>query len=77
MRGNSPVTSGAAANPAAFASALCELAENPERIGSMGACAAEFANANYSLPTMLQSLDALYTALLEKQTAVSENAERR
>jgi len=52
---------------AAFASALCELAENPDRISAMGKSAAEFATASYSLPTMLRSLDALYSALLEKK----------
>jgi glycosyltransferase involved in cell wall biosynthesis len=57
----------AEAHPAAFASALCELAENPGQIARMGRCGAEFANATYSLPTMLQSLDALYSALLEKK----------
>ena len=57
------------AEPAAFASALCELAENPGRVASMGRCAAEFATASYSLPAMLQSLDALYSALLEKKDA--------
>jgi glycosyltransferase involved in cell wall biosynthesis len=54
--------------PAAFASALCELAEDPGRIAGMGRCAAAFANATYSLPTMLQSLDALYSALLDKRS---------
>jgi len=46
---------------------LCELAENPDRISAMGKSAAEFATASYSLPTMLRSLDALYSALLEKK----------
>jgi glycosyltransferase involved in cell wall biosynthesis len=54
--------------PAAFASALCELAEDPGRIAGMGRCAAAFANATYSLPTMLQSLDALYSALLDRRS---------
>jgi glycosyltransferase involved in cell wall biosynthesis len=57
----------AEADPAAFASALCELAEAPVRIATMGRCGAEFANSTYSLPTMLRSLDALYSSLLEKK----------
>jgi len=56
-------------DPAAFASALCEFAENPDFIIAMGKSAAEFAIASYSLPTMLRSLDALYSALLEKKEA--------
>jgi glycosyltransferase involved in cell wall biosynthesis len=55
------------ADPAAFASALCEFAENPDRIIAMGKSAADFAIGSYSLPTMLRSLDALYSALLEKK----------
>src|SRR5205823_3788970 len=47
----------AEATPAAFASALCELASHPDAICRMGLCAAEFANASHSLPTTLQSLD--------------------
>jgi glycosyltransferase involved in cell wall biosynthesis len=54
--------------PAAFASALCELAGNPGRTASMGRCASAFASASHSLPAMLQSLDALYSALLEKKS---------
>jgi len=54
-------------DPAAFASALCEFAANPAEISRMGAHGAEFACANHSLPTMLHSLDALYSALLEQQ----------
>jgi glycosyltransferase involved in cell wall biosynthesis len=57
----------AEADPAAFASAFCELTEDPSRIATMGRCGAEFANATYSLPTMLRSLDALYSTLLEKK----------
>jgi glycosyltransferase involved in cell wall biosynthesis len=57
----------AEADPSAFASALCELAEDSVQIATMGRCAAEFANAMYSLPTMLRSLDALYSSLLEKK----------
>jgi glycosyltransferase involved in cell wall biosynthesis len=57
----------AEADPAAFASAFCELTEDPSRIATMGRCGAEFANTTYSLPTMLRSLDALYSALLEKK----------
>jgi glycosyltransferase involved in cell wall biosynthesis len=59
----------AEAEPAAFASALCELAADPVQIATMGRCAAEFANAAYSLPTMLRSLDALYSSLLEKKVS--------
>ena len=55
------------ATPAAFASALCELAEDPARIARMGRCGSEFACASHSLPAMLNSLDALYWALLEKE----------
>ena len=60
----------ATADPAAFASALCHLAENPAAIACMGQRGAEFACARHSLPTMLKSLDALYSALLEKEAAV-------
>jgi len=56
------------ADPAAFAAAFCALTENPGEIVAMGQCAAAFANATYSLPTMLQSLDALYSALLDKKS---------
>jgi glycosyltransferase involved in cell wall biosynthesis len=55
----------AAADPNAFASALCELAGDPAAIRKMGAAASEFACASHSLPAMLESLDALYTALLK------------
>ena len=52
--------------------ALCRiflerLCDDPVQIATMGRCAAEFANAAYSLPTMLRSLDALYSSLLEKK----------
>ena len=57
----------AEADPAAFASAFCEMTEDPSRIATMGRCGAEFANATYSLPTMLRSLDALYSSLLKKK----------
>jgi glycosyltransferase involved in cell wall biosynthesis len=57
----------AEARPAAFASALCELAENPDQLARMGQSGAELACASHSLPAMLQSLDALYSALLEKE----------
>ena len=56
-------------DPAAFASALCDLAENPQQILVMGQSAAEFAQAGYSLSTLLESLDALYSGLLAKKTA--------
>jgi glycosyltransferase involved in cell wall biosynthesis len=55
----------AAPDPNAFASALCELAQDPAAIRAMGRSAAEFASASHSLPVMLQSLDALYTMLLK------------
>ncbi len=54
--------------PAAFASALCEFAVNPGRIAEMGERGSEFAAAHYSLPTMLSSLNALYSALLREET---------
>jgi glycosyltransferase involved in cell wall biosynthesis len=54
-------------DPAAFASALCELAGDPAEIARMGEHSAEFACAHHSLPSMLQSLDALYSALLEQE----------
>ena len=60
----------AADDPAAFASALCEMAENPAQITRMGQCGAAYACANHSLPAMLKSLDALYSALLQKEAAV-------
>ena len=53
--------------PAAFTSALCELADHPRHLAAMGRSASEFANASYSLPAMLESLDALYTALLDQK----------
>jgi len=58
------------ATPEAFASALCEFAANPAEIARMGALGAGFASANYSLSTMLQSLNALYSALLEQEVLV-------
>lgn len=61
-------------SPAAFATALCDLAGNPAQIPVMGRSAAEFACANYSLPTMLKSLDALYSALLAKEVPLTASA---
>jgi len=61
----------AEADPAAFASALRQMAEDPAAIAEMGRCGSEFACARHSLPAMLQSLDALYSALLSKD-AVAE-----
>jgi glycosyltransferase involved in cell wall biosynthesis len=58
------------ATPAAFASALCEFAANPGEIARMGALGAEFASENYSLSTMVKSLNALYSALLEHEAPV-------
>jgi glycosyltransferase involved in cell wall biosynthesis len=57
-------------DPAAFAAALCDMADNPDQMARMGQCGAEFACAHHSLPTMLRSLDALYSALLEKEAPV-------
>jgi len=57
----------ASPDPAAFASALFELSENPGEITAMGLRGAEFARANYSLPELLRSLDGLYSALLAKK----------
>ena len=57
--------------PSAFASALCEFADHPGEITRMGAMGAEFASANYSLSTMVQSLNALYSALLEHEAPAS------
>jgi glycosyltransferase involved in cell wall biosynthesis len=56
--------------PAAFAAALCEFAANPHEIARMGALGAEFALENYSLSTMVKSLTALYSALLEQEAPV-------
>jgi glycosyltransferase involved in cell wall biosynthesis len=56
-------------NPAAFASAFRALAANPGEIAAMGQHAAEFAHASYSLPTLLRSLDELYSQLLVKKSA--------
>lgn len=58
-------------DPAAFASALCELAVNPGEIVRMGERSAEFAFSHHSLPSMLQSLNALYSALLEQQISAA------
>ena len=58
----------AEADPGAFAAALCALAENPASMIAMGQRAAEFARDGYSLSTLLESLDALYSALLSKKT---------
>jgi hypothetical protein len=55
---------------AGVVSALCDMAENPGQIAPMGECGAAFAGANHSLPSMLSSLDALYSALLEKDSRV-------
>jgi glycosyltransferase involved in cell wall biosynthesis len=56
-------------DPAAFATALCYLAENPQQILVMGQRSAEFAQSGYSLATLLESLDALYSELLAKKSA--------
>lgn len=61
------------ADPNAFASALCALAESPDTVARMGRCGVEFASTSHSLPTMLRSLDALYSALLGKE--VSEESQ--
>src|SRR5260370_26483002 len=66
----------AEADPAAFASAFCELTEDPGRIVEMGRRGAEFANATYSLPTMLRSLDALYSTLLANKLAAVARTSR-
>jgi glycosyltransferase involved in cell wall biosynthesis len=54
---------------AAFAAALRALAEDPDQIAAMGRRAAEFARATYSLPTLLRSLDELYSGLLVRKSA--------
>ena len=59
----------AAPDPCAFAAALCALADDPESMRMMGRHAAEFACASYSLSTLTQSLDALYSDLLSKKSA--------
>jgi glycosyltransferase involved in cell wall biosynthesis len=57
----------AEADPSAFAAALCALAEDPSAMIAMGQRAAQFARDGYSLSTMLESLDALYSELLSKK----------
>src|SRR5262249_34061458 len=54
-------------DPSAFASALCALAENPGKILMMGRRAAEFARARYSISTLLESVDELYSGLLARK----------
>jgi glycosyltransferase involved in cell wall biosynthesis len=56
-------------DPTAFAAAFRALAENPGEIAAMGQHAAEFARDTYSLPTLLRSLDELYSELLVKKSA--------
>src|SRR5262249_10224456 len=51
-------------DPSAFASALCELHDNPELAAAMGRNAAEFAPANYNLAAMTGNYKRLYSELL-------------
>lgn len=62
--------------PGPFASALCWLAENPAELRDMGANATLFARAHYSLPSLLSSLDRLYSNLLSQKAAVSTRTAR-
>ncbi|MGH9661388.1 MAG: glycosyltransferase, partial [Bryobacteraceae bacterium] len=57
--------------PAALASALIELAENPGLATRMGLAASRFATANYTSQALLESLDQLYSRLLEKRPAIA------
>jgi glycosyltransferase involved in cell wall biosynthesis len=57
----------APADPGAFASTLCALAANQEAIHEMGDEAVRFATASYGETRLLESLDRLYTELLEKK----------
>ena len=51
-------------DPAAFARAVVELAEDPARINAMGAEARAFATERYNQDALLEELDTLYRGLL-------------